>query len=89
MQESPGTQISSSATILDVRGLSAPDNILAILKSVGELPNGSTLEFLIESNPFQLYDLLQQRGFFLEIQPQEDGGFLGRLKARDDKDSSH
>jgi uncharacterized protein (DUF2249 family) len=83
MQQSPGTQVNTSAIQFDVKGLKAPDNILAVLKKVSELPTGSTLEFVMDSNPVQLYDLLQQRGFFLEMKGQPDGTFLGRVKARD------
>ena len=89
MQQGSESQVSSSATILDVRGLAEPDNILAILKKASELPSGSTLEFVIESNPFQLYDLLQQRGYVLEMQPQKDGTFLGRVKLRDKDHLGH
>jgi TusA-related sulfurtransferase len=85
MEQSKAGQASSSATVLDVKGLKAPDNILAVLKKASELPNGSTLEFLIDSNPFQLYDLLQQRGFLLEMEAQSDGTFLGRVRPRDTK----
>lgn len=83
MQESPGSQVKSNVTVLDLKGLKEPDNILAVLKKVGELQNGSALEFVIGSNPFQLYDLLQQRGYILEMQPQKDGTFLGKVTPRD------
>ena len=73
----------SNVTVLDVKELKAPDNILAVLKKVSELQNGGTLEVAIDSNPFQLYDLLQQRGYILEMQPQKDGTFLGRVTPRD------
>ena len=83
MQQSPGSQMKSNVTVLDVKELKAPDNILAVLKKVSELQNGGTLEVAIDSNPFQLYDLLQQRGYILEMQPQKDGTFLGRVTPRD------
>jgi len=83
MQESPGSQIKSNVTVLDLKGLKEPDNILAVLKKVSELQNGSTLEFVIGSNPFQLYDLLQQRGYILEMQPQKDGAFVGKVRPRE------
>jgi hypothetical protein len=89
MQHSPGSQVNSSATVFDVRELKAPDNILAVLKKAGELPNGSSFEFLIDSNPFQLYDLLQQRGFFLQMETQPDGTFIGKVKARDAEATAH
>ena len=87
MQQSPVEQNKTNETVLDVRGMQAPDNIMVILQKANEL--GSALEFRIESSPFQLYDLLQQRGFFLEIEPQEDGSFLGRLKPRETKALKH
>jgi uncharacterized protein (DUF2249 family) len=70
-------------SVLDVRGIQPPDNILKILKQVTDLPKDSALEVCLDSNPFQLYDLLQQRGFFLEISPQADGCYRGRVKPRD------
>ena len=82
MQQSPGSQVQPSVTVLDLKGLKEPDNILAVLKKVSELQNGPTLEFVIGSNPFQLYDLLQQRGYILEMQPQKDGTFLGKVTPR-------
>jgi hypothetical protein len=88
MQESSGAKASSNA-IFDVRGVKAPDDILAILKKASDLPTGSSLEFQIDSNPFQLYDLLQQRGFFLEMVQQTDGTFLGLVKARDTSGLDH
>ena len=88
MQQSPVTKGNSSG-MLDVRGIQPPDNILAVLKKAGELSNSATLEFVIESNPFQLYDLLQQRGFVLEMEPQKDGTFVGRVKARDREALGH
>ena len=89
MQQSPGSQVQPSVTVLDVKGMNAPDNILAVLKKVSELKNGLMLEFVIESNPFQLYDLLQQRGYILEMQPQKDGTFLGKVTPRDKNGLEH
>ena len=86
---SAGTQPGSNGTVLDVRGLQAPDNILAVLRKAGELAKGSTLEFLIDANPFQLYDLLQQRGYFLEMIPEKEGIYRGRVKERDVKALAH
>ena len=73
----------ANESVFDVRGMQAPDNILAILKKVSELPKGSTIELCLDSNPFQLYDLLQQRGYFLDLLPQPDGSYRGRLQQRD------
>jgi len=75
--------------VLDVRGVQAPDNILKVLKRVTELPQGSSLEVCLDSNPFQLYDLLQQRGYFLELTQQPDGCYRGMLKQRDIKPIAH
>jgi TusA-related sulfurtransferase len=73
----------SNNTVLDVRGVQPPDNIIQVLKQVTELPKGGSLEVCLDSNPFQLYDLLQQRGYFLELVPQADGCYRGRVKQRD------
>ena len=89
MAEGSGTQPGSNGTVLDVRGLQAPDNILTVLRKAAELTQGTTLEFVIDSNPVQLYDLLQQRGYFLEMIPQEKGIYRGRVKERDIKALAH
>ena len=89
MVQASSAEISDAkATVLDVRGLKAPDNILAVLQKAGELA-GSSSEFIIDSNPFQLYDLLQQRGYFLEMAAEKDGTYRGRVKPRDLKALSH
>src|SRR5436190_1386296 len=62
---------------LDVRGLEPPQPILAILKKVGELPAEVNLKVQIDSNPWQLYDLLQQRGFFYRAEKLADGSYCG------------
>ena len=76
-------------TVLDVRGMPAPDNVLAVLKRVSGLAKGAKLQVCIGSNPFQLYDLLQQRGYFLELMAQEDGSYRGYVKQRDIDALSH
>ena len=68
---------------LDVRGLEPPQPILAILKKVSDLPANMMLEVRIDSNPWQLYDLLQQRGFFYQAERALDGGYKGVVRARD------
>ena len=65
---------------LDVRGLEAPAHILTILKKVTELPPGTGLRARLDNNPFQLYDLLQQRGFILETQRAEDGTYIAEVR---------
>lgn len=73
----------TSDSVLDVRGLKAPDNVLAVLAKASGLNQRGNFDFLIDSNPFQLYDLLQQRGYALEMTPQSDGTYLGRASLRD------
>lgn len=68
---------------LDTRGMAPPEPILAILRKVSELPNGAELEVRLDSQPMQLYDLLQQRGFFLLVEQQSDGSWAGRIQPRD------
>ena len=76
-------------SVLDVRGVQPPDNILKILKQVTELPKGASIEVCLDSNPFQLYDLLQQRGYFLDLLPQPDGCFRGLVKQREIEKLAH
>lgn len=78
-----GSAVSTAnSSIIDVRGIQPPDNILTILRKVTELPPGAKVEICIDSNPFQLYDLLQQRGYFLDLVPQPDGTFRGAASQR-------
>ena len=79
----------ASENVLDVRGMQAPDNILAVLKGVTGLEKGAAVEVCLDSNPFQLYDLLQQRGYFLDLLLQPDGSYRGRVKQRDIDALSH
>lgn len=67
---------------LDTRGWEAPEPILAILKKAGELPANAILEVRMDNQPMQLYDLLQQRGFFLIAEKQAEGCFVGKIRAR-------
>ncbi len=91
MAENPGQQKNSTGNgvVLDVRGLAAPEDVLAILKKASELPKGSGMEIAIATNPFQLYDLLQQRGYFLNMIPQKDGTYRGYIKQREIEPLSH
>jgi uncharacterized protein (DUF2249 family) len=81
----PGMTAASQAErtdVLDVRGIQPPSNVLAVLKRVGELPNGCALQIRADSNPWQLYDLLQQRGYFLEMRRESDGSYTGTIRQR-------
>jgi TusA-related sulfurtransferase len=84
-----GSAASADESVLDVRGTPAPDNVLAVLKRVSGLSKGAKLQVCLDSNPVQLYDLLQQRGYFLELMPQEDGSYSGYVKRRDIEALSH
>ena len=79
----------SNNSVLDVRGVQPPDDILKVLKQVTGLPKGVSLEVCLDSNPFQLYDLLQQRGYFLELTQQPDGCYRGKVEQRDIDALSH
>lgn len=89
MDESAVKQPGESSKVLDVRGLKAPDNILAVLEKATEMQAKSEVEFVIDSSPLQLYDLLQQRGYMLDLKPMSDGTFVGRAWPRDIKALSH
>ena len=67
---------------VDTRGMKPPGPILAILKKVGELPKNGALEVRLDNVPMQLYDLVQQRGFFLLCQRQADGSYVGQVRPR-------
>jgi hypothetical protein len=74
--------------IVDIRGMQSPENVLCVLKRVSAFPNG-TLEIRADCNPWQLYDLLQQRGFFLLMEKQKDGTYLGKITPRDLPQAQH
>ena len=76
------TAAAQPAETLDTRGMEPPAPILAILKKLGELPHGSTIEVRLDNLPMQLYDLIQQRGYFLVGQKQADGSFQGLVRPR-------
>jgi uncharacterized protein (DUF2249 family) len=82
MQESGGTNENAAAQVVDIRGMQSPDNVLLVLKRASELPKGAALELRADCNPFQLYDLLQQRGFVLKMERLKDGSYLGKLIPR-------
>lgn len=63
--------------------MASPENVLSILKRATELPKDAILEIRSDTNPWQLYDLLQQRGYFLLMERQKDGSFTGRIRQRD------
>lgn len=77
------------AEVLDIRGVESPSNVLSVLKRASALPNGGALQIRADCNPWQLYDLLQQRGFFLAMEKQKDGSYLGRITQRDLARLSH
>jgi TusA-related sulfurtransferase len=89
MSASASSKSTSANEILDVRGMPSPENVLTILKRVTELPKGAGLEIRSDSNPWQLYDLLQQRGFWLLMDRQKEGDFLGKIRPREAEPVTH
>jgi TusA-related sulfurtransferase len=84
----PSPRSNEAPELLDLRGVQAPDNVLAVLKRVTQLRAGVQLEIHLDSNPFQLYDLLQQRGFLLTVRKQ-NGWYSGLVAPRDIKPANH
>jgi tRNA 2-thiouridine synthesizing protein A len=68
---------------MDLRGLEPPLPILAILKKVAELSPSAWVHVKIDSNPWQLYDLLQQRGFNYLATRLADGSYEAKIVPRD------
>ena len=82
MQATPAETLTAPATkpeCLDIRGIASPDNVLTVLKRASELPRGGVLELRSDCNPWQLYDLLQQRGCFLLMEREADGTYHGKV----------
>ena len=44
---------------------------------------GAALQIRSDCNPWQLYDLLQQRSFTLLMEREKNGSYLGKLEPRD------
>lgn len=70
-------------TTLDTRGMEPPSPILAILKRVSDLSSGIGIEVRLDNCPMQLYDLLQQRGYLLEVEREKDGSIHGMVRPKD------
>ena len=68
-----------------MRGVPPPGDILAILKKAGALSEGGIMRVRLENNPYQLYDLLQQRGCVLMTDRDADGSILATIRANDAK----
>ena len=64
---------------LDLRGMESPKPLLKVLSKVESLPADTALEAILDQCPFQLYDLLQQRGWKADYTKREDGAI--RLQA--------
>ncbi|MGV3774488.1 MAG: DUF2249 domain-containing protein [Verrucomicrobiales bacterium] len=64
---------------LDLRGVEEPKPLLTVLHKISNLPKGTTLEAILDNYPYQLYDLLQQRGWSADFTKRPDGAF--RLQA--------
>lgn len=65
---------------LDLRGVEPPGHVLALLKKVSQIPPGESLHARLDNHPAQLYDLLQQRGFLLQMEPAADGGYAATIR---------
>jgi hypothetical protein len=87
-ENQPPPRSNEAPELLDLRGVQPPENVLAVLKRVTQLPSGAQLEIRLDSNPFQLYDLLQQRGFLLTLR-KENSGYSGFVTPRDIQSRSH
>ena len=84
MQSSSANPTAGESVLIDTRGMTAPRNVLTILERVSTLRDShARIEVRLDANPMQLYDLLQQRGFFLDITRQDDGTFSGVIRQRD------
>jgi uncharacterized protein (DUF2249 family) len=68
--------------VLDIRGMPSPANVLCVLSRVSALPPGGRLQIRSDCNPYQLYDLLQQRGFALGMEKEMEGSYVGTIVSR-------
>lgn len=55
---------------LDLRTLTGAEPIIRILRELETIKPGETLKVQLSSVPFQLYDLVQQRGCFIKYDRQ-------------------
>lgn len=59
-------------TVLDVRGLPAPEPLDRALDALHGLPDGARLALLIHREPYPLYDILRSHGYRHEVSLQDD-----------------
>ena len=86
MQPSAASTNSASGPkpeLLDIRSIPAPENVMNVLNRASALSPGASLQIRADANPWQLYDLLQQRGFFLSMTREDDGSYLGTITPRE------
>jgi uncharacterized protein (DUF2249 family) len=89
MQVQSGPADASATVELDVRGIQPPAHIFAILKTAGDLPRGTSLRVRLDDNPAQLYDLLQQRGFFFDARKKADGSYEAAIRENGARSTIH
>lgn len=78
MEELPKEKVEQ----LDLRGVSGVEAVITTLKRAEGLPAGQNLVVTLAETPFQLYDLLQQRGLQIAYEPQAGGTVVGLIRRR-------
>jgi TusA-related sulfurtransferase len=67
---------------LDVSGSEGPEAVLHVMSEASKLGEGEVLEVTLSCIPFQLYDLLQQRGYLICYANEKNGKVCGVVRRR-------
>jgi hypothetical protein len=70
-------------TILDVRGLPAPEPLERVLAALATLMPGERLRLLIDIEPRPLYPMLERNGLGHRTEPGPDSGFAVTIWPRE------
>lgn len=65
---------------IDARGWEPPQPLIKILETLGNLPQGGTLQARTDRRPIHLFPHLQERGFEATSEEQEDGSYITRIR---------
>lgn len=62
--------------LIDARWLEPPEPLERVTAVLAGLARGQRVRLLLHREPFPLYELLRERGFVHQTQPQADGTYV-------------
>jgi hypothetical protein len=72
--------MNESMVKVDARGLEPPQPMVVILEALARLPERAELQAQTDRRPWNLYPLLEQRGFAGATKEQHDGSFITTIR---------